>query len=70
MPEDQKDIYFMTGETRALMKRVVSNPLQLMNPQDKQSKGDKQDKPIPEAKVWTSRHQIRLGGKAIDYLSF
>ena len=29
----------LTGETRALMKRVVSNPLQLMNPQDRQSKG-------------------------------
>jgi hypothetical protein len=29
----------LTGETRALMKRVVSTPLQLMNPQEKQSKG-------------------------------
>ena len=29
----------LTGETRALMKRVVSNPLQLMSPQEKQSKG-------------------------------
>jgi carboxypeptidase C (cathepsin A) len=28
---------------------------------------DKQNKPIPEPKVWTSRHQIRIGGKAIDY---
>jgi carboxypeptidase C (cathepsin A) len=28
---------------------------------------DKKEKPVPEAKVWTSRHQIRLGGKAIDY---
>jgi carboxypeptidase C (cathepsin A) len=36
--------------------------------QDKQSKDDKQEKPaIPEPKVWTSRHQIKLGGKAIDY---
>ena len=28
---------------------------------------DKKEKPVPEPKVWTSRHQIRLGGKAIDY---
>jgi len=34
---------------------------------DKNDKNDKQEKPIPEPKVWTSRHQIRLGGKAIDY---
>ena len=35
--------------------------------QGEQGKPDKQEKPIPEAKVWTSRHQIRIGGKAIDY---
>ncbi|WP_116811541.1 S10 family peptidase [Steroidobacter cummioxidans] len=28
---------------------------------------DKQEKPKPESKLWTSRHQIRLGGRAIDY---
>jgi carboxypeptidase C (cathepsin A) len=27
----------------------------------------KNEKPVPEPKVWTSRHQIRIGGKAIDY---
>ena len=35
--------------------------------QGEQGKPDKQEKPIPEAKVWTSRHQISIGGKAIDY---
>ena len=33
--------------------------------QDKQEK--KEEKPIPEPKVWTSKHQIRLGGKAVSY---
>ena len=27
----------------------------------------KEEKPIPEPKLWTSRHQIRIGGKAVDY---
>lgn len=27
----------------------------------------KQDKPVPEPKVWTSRQQIKVGGKALDY---
>jgi carboxypeptidase C (cathepsin A) len=27
----------------------------------------KEEKPIPEPKVWTSRHQIKIGGKAVDY---
>lgn len=35
--------------------------------QDQQDKDDKQGKPVPEPKVWTSRHQIRIDGKAIDY---
>src|SRR6185436_2311363 len=34
---------------------------------DKKGEGDKQEKPIPEPKVWTTRHQIRIGGKPIDY---
>lgn len=34
--------------------------------QEKQQE-DKQEKPAPEPKVWTSRHQIRIGGKAVDY---
>jgi len=34
--------------------------------QDKQDKS-KDEKPIPEPKVWTSRHQIKIGGKAVDY---
>jgi carboxypeptidase C (cathepsin A) len=34
--------------------------------QDEEGK-DKEEKPVPEAKVWTSRHQIRIAGKAIDY---
>ena len=33
--------------------------------QDKQDKKD--EKPIPEPKVWTSKHQIKIGGKAVDY---
>lgn len=28
---------------------------------------EKDEKPIPEPKVWTTRHQIKIGGKAIDY---
>ena len=36
--------------------------------QDKQDKkGEEEKKPAPEPKVWTSRHQIRIGGKAVDY---
>jgi carboxypeptidase C (cathepsin A) len=35
--------------------------------QDKQASNSKDDKPAPEPKVWTSRHQIRIGGKAIEY---
>ena len=36
--------------------------------QDKQDKSAKEDqKPAPEPKVWKSRHQIRIGGKTIDY---
>ncbi len=35
--------------------------------QDKQDKNAKDKKPPPEPKLWTSRHQIRVGGKAIDY---
>src|SRR6185295_2827816 len=31
--------------------------------QDKQDK--KYEKPIPEPKVWTPKHQIKLGGRAI-----
>nr|WP_298728356.1 hypothetical protein [uncultured Steroidobacter sp.] len=38
-------------------------------PAEQETKGaqDQQEKPKPEAKVWSSRHQIKLGGKAIDY---
>ncbi len=36
-------------------------------PPAEQDKKGKEEKPIPEPKVWTSRHQIRLGGKGIDY---
>jgi carboxypeptidase C (cathepsin A) len=32
-----------------------------------QDKEKKEEKPIPEPKVWTSKHQIKLGGKGIDY---
>src|SRR5690349_7661426 len=35
--------------------------------QDKQSKNAPPDKPIPEPKLWTSRHQVRIGGKVIEY---
>lgn len=35
--------------------------------QNQQNKNDKPDKPIPEAKLWTKRNQIRIGGKAVDY---
>lgn len=35
--------------------------------EQKQDKNDKQEKPVPEPKVWSTRHQIRIGGKAIDY---
>ena len=35
--------------------------------QDKKDKDDKDEKPVPEPKLWTSRHQIRIGGKAVDY---
>jgi carboxypeptidase C (cathepsin A) len=37
---------------------------------DERSKDErkkKDEKPIPEAKVWVTRHQIRVGGKALDY---
>ena len=33
----------------------------------KRRRKDKEEKPVPEPKLWTSRHQIRIGGKAIDY---
>jgi carboxypeptidase C (cathepsin A) len=47
---------------------IVSNAADTPSAEsDKQDKNDKQEQPIPEPKVWTSRHQIRLGGKAIDY---
>jgi carboxypeptidase C (cathepsin A) len=36
-------------------------------PTTEQNKQEKADKPIPEPKLWTTRHQIRIGGKAIDY---
>ena len=32
-----------------------------------QAKKEKEEKPIPEPKLWTSRHQIRIAGKAVDY---
>src|SRR5689334_2783794 len=32
---------------------------------DKDKKKD--EKPIPEPKVWTSKHKISVGGKALDY---
>ncbi|HEY0942297.1 MAG TPA: hypothetical protein VGE08_19555 [Steroidobacter sp.] len=36
-------------------------------PPAQQDKDDKQQKPVPEPKLWTTRNQIRIGGKAIDY---
>jgi carboxypeptidase C (cathepsin A) len=35
--------------------------------QDKKEEKEKEQKPPPEPKIWTSRHQVRIGGKAIDY---
>ncbi len=35
--------------------------------QDKQEKNEKEKKPPPEPKLWTSKHQIRIGGKGVDY---
>ena len=32
-----------------------------------QDKKEKEEKPIPSPKLWTSKHQIRIGGKAVDY---
>jgi carboxypeptidase C (cathepsin A) len=46
---------------------VVSNAADEPTPPAEQDKAGKNDKPIPEPKLWTTRHQIRLGGKAIDY---
>lgn len=47
---------------------VVAHAAAEPTPPAEQDKQDKKDeKPIPEPKVWTSKHQIRLGGKAIDY---
>lgn len=38
-------------------------------PPSEQEKGKngKDEKPVPEPKVWTTRHQVRIGGKAVDY---
>jgi carboxypeptidase C (cathepsin A) len=46
---------------------VASHAADEPSPPAEQDKDKKEEKPIPEPKVWTSRHQIRLGGKAIDY---
>jgi carboxypeptidase C (cathepsin A) len=50
---------------------LTSPMLQAADEPKPPAEADKQDKekekPIPEPKVWTSKHQIRLGGKAIDY---
>ena len=35
--------------------------------EQKQDSGAKDQKPPPEPKVWTSRHQVRIGGKALEY---
>jgi carboxypeptidase C (cathepsin A) len=51
--------------TAPVVTRAASEPTPPAE-QDKQ-KNDKQEKPVPEPKVFTSRHQIRIGGKAIDY---
>ncbi|HEY6643368.1 S10 family peptidase [Povalibacter sp.] len=37
--------------------------------QKKPGREERLDKPIPEPRVWTSRHQIKIGGKAIDYVA-
>lgn len=36
-------------------------------PAEQRDKNHKEEKPVPEPKLWTSRHQVRIGGKAIDY---
>lgn len=65
--------YRVTAALTALMwltAPVVSHAAAEPTPpaeQEKKEAQDKQEKPKPEAKLWTSRHQIRLGGKAIDY---
>jgi carboxypeptidase C (cathepsin A) len=45
----------------------VSHAADEPTPPAELDKQGKNDKPIPEPKVWTTRHQIRIGGKAIDY---
>jgi len=50
----------------------VSSPaLQAADEAKPAAEAEKQDKekekPIPEPKVWTSKHKITLGGKAVDY---
>ena len=41
------------------------------DPPDAKAKGDAatapDEKPVPEAKVWVTRHQIKMGGKALAY---
>jgi len=46
---------------------VVSNGAEQPKPPAEAEKNQKQEQPIPEPKLWTTRHQIRIGGKAIDY---
>jgi carboxypeptidase C (cathepsin A) len=48
---------------------VVTHAADEPTPPAEQDKGKngKQEKPVPEPKVWSTRHQIRIGGKAIDY---
>jgi carboxypeptidase C (cathepsin A) len=49
-----------------LMAPVLTHAAEEPDKQEKQEKQDEQ-KPVPEPKVWKSRHQIRIGGKPIEY---
>jgi hypothetical protein len=54
-----------------LLRSVASTAIIASEPtppaeQEKKEAAETQEKPKPEAKVWASRHQIRIGGKAID----
>lgn len=46
---------------------VVSNGADQPKPPAAAEKNQKQPPPIPEPKLWTTRHQIRIGGKTINY---
>src|SRR5688572_4557143 len=52
--------------TAPVVTHAADEPTAEQDKQDKNDK-DKDKKPPPEPKLWTSRHQIKIGGKAIDY---